>query len=249
MPTASERAYERSPRSDELGRTSPDALNRQPGDPARSDSLHDQADQTLDAVKEQGRAQFDRYRNTAADQLGKVAQGARAAANEIDDGSGLSHYVADVARGLAGFADDMRGKSAEELVRDASSLARNNPALFLAGSIAIGFGLSRFARASGRRGEPQEGPAMAYDEPSDTLDEPIVEPTTPVAGAAEPVLGEGDVMASSPALSRGAPDYTGRDTFNNGLVDGAADNPALDESGPTRGIGSDVIDNNRGGLR
>jgi hypothetical protein len=42
----------------------------------------------------------------------------------------------------------MRGKSAEEMLQQAGRLARENPALFVTGSVAVGFGLSRFLRAS-----------------------------------------------------------------------------------------------------
>jgi hypothetical protein len=59
-----------------------------------------------------------------------------------------SHYISDIAESLSAFASSMRGKSAEEMLQQAGRLARENPALFVTGSVAVGFGLSRFLRAS-----------------------------------------------------------------------------------------------------
>jgi hypothetical protein len=112
--------------------------------------LQDDAMAALDSARQQGTAQFEQYRETAAEQIASLAEGARTAAEclQENDTLGLSHYVTDIAQGMSTFADDLRGKSAEELLHKAGKLAQDNPALFIAGSIALGFGLSRFLRAS-----------------------------------------------------------------------------------------------------
>jgi len=46
------------------------------------------------------------------------------------------------------FAADPQKKSASDLAHDAQQLAKENPTGFLLGSIALRFGLSRFAKAS-----------------------------------------------------------------------------------------------------
>ncbi|WP_258190164.1 hypothetical protein [Stutzerimonas azotifigens] len=123
-----------------------------------SEPLKEKAHQVADQAKSEGRAQFEQYRGTAADQLEKVAQSAKAAASELEQqDSGLSHYVSDMAQTMVRFADDLRGKSADDLLRDVNTLARNNPALFIAGSVALGFGLTRFAKASSHRTSNQGG--------------------------------------------------------------------------------------------
>ena len=122
--------------------------------PAAED-MKAKARQAGEQVKAQGMAQLDSYRGTAADELEKVAQSAKAAAAELEnqDRTGLSSYVSDMAQSMVELADGLRGKSVDELVGDVNRLARNNPGLFIAGSIAIGFGLTRFARASSHRAE------------------------------------------------------------------------------------------------
>lgn len=110
------------------------------------------AKEAAEQVKAQGKEQLDSYRDTAADELEKVAQGVKAAAAELEgqDQAGLSHYVADMAQSMVKLADDLRGKSVDQLFGEVNRLARDNPALFITGSIALGFGLTRFARASSK---------------------------------------------------------------------------------------------------
>ena len=112
--------------------------------------LQDDAKAALESAKEHGTAQFEQYRDTAAEQLNALAQGAQSAAQQMagSDTLGLSHYVTDIAQNMTTLADNLRGKSADELLQQAGKLARDNPALFLTGSVALGFGLSRFLRAS-----------------------------------------------------------------------------------------------------
>ncbi|MFL9815180.1 hypothetical protein D7241_18200 [Stutzerimonas sp. VN223-3] len=116
------------------------------------------ARQAADQVKTQGKSQLEGYRETAADEIEKVAQSAKAAAQELEgqDRLGLSNYVSDMAQNMVQFSDSLRGKSVDELLQDVNRLARNNPALFITGSIALGFGLTRFARASGKRATRDE---------------------------------------------------------------------------------------------
>lgn len=55
----------------------------------------------------------------------------------------LAHYVEELAQGISQLADNLRHQNADEALQQAGSLARDNPALFLLGSMALGFGLSR----------------------------------------------------------------------------------------------------------
>src|SRR5690606_16778722 len=127
------------------------------------------ARQAAEQVKNQGKGQLDGYRETAADGIEKVAQSAKAAAAELEsqDQTGLSHYVSDMAQSMVKLADNLRGKSVDELVGEVNRLARDNPALFITGSIAIGFGLTRFARASTRHTDDDyhrsSGSTAGYD--------------------------------------------------------------------------------------
>lgn len=108
------------------------------------------AKQASREAKQQAAETLDENRERAAEELDKIAHAARAAASDLEDQEqeGLSGYVADMAQGIGSFADSLRQKNMDELLHEAREVARRNPALFIAGSIAIGFGLSRFAKAS-----------------------------------------------------------------------------------------------------
>ncbi|MBF8780494.1 hypothetical protein IV505_12245 [Pseudomonas fulva] len=133
------------------------------------DHLHtiaDEAGSLLNQAKTQGTEQYEQYRDTAAQQLESLKEGAQSAAEALQgkDTLGLSQYLGQLAGYLGTFADQVRHQSAEELLQKGSRLARDNPGLFIAGSVAIGFGLSRFLRASEQRDTSVDGnhPPAAY---------------------------------------------------------------------------------------
>ena len=161
-----------------MGKTSPDISSR-PDNTATSDSVaHTTADdvratarQATEEIKAKGKSQLDGYRETAADEIEKVAHSAEAAARELEgeDTLGLSGYVSDMAQGMVRLADNLRGKSVDELFQDVNRLARDNPTLFIAGSVALGFGLTRFAKASARHSEDDyRHPSTSSDVASST---------------------------------------------------------------------------------
>lgn len=111
--------------------------------------LKEDVTEVLGGARQQVDAQFGQYRDTAADQIEALAEGAKSFVSELEarDTLGMSDYLSDMAQSMSGLAGSLRGKSAEQLLHDSADLARNNPALFIAGSIALGFGLSRFLKA------------------------------------------------------------------------------------------------------
>lgn len=120
------------------------------GKPEQSfDHLKDNVSEALGGARQQADAQFGQYRDTAAEQIEALAQGAKSFVSGLQDKDtlGMSDYLRDMADSMTGLAGNLRGKSAEQLLHDAADLARSNPGLFIAGSIAIGFGLSRFLKA------------------------------------------------------------------------------------------------------
>ncbi|HDS1817701.1 TPA: hypothetical protein QEM96_002347 [Pseudomonas putida] len=131
------------------------------------DHLHtitDEAGALLSEAKTQSAEQYEHYRDTAADQLESLQQGARSAASALqgNDTLGLSQYLGEAAEWVGNFAEQIRHESAEDLLHRGSRLARDNPALFLAGSVAVGFALSRFLRASASHVTTPSAPPSAY---------------------------------------------------------------------------------------
>jgi hypothetical protein len=101
-------------------------------------------------VRRQAQQNFESTRQQAASGLDALVDAADAAAENLDehDQQGLSRYVTEIADSVASLASSLRHKSVDELVHDVESIARKNPTLFIAGSLAIGLGIGRFARAS-----------------------------------------------------------------------------------------------------
>ena len=132
-----------------------------PGDSNRSGSgsedkdragrgLGEEARHLGEEARTKGREELEELRGTAADNLEKLAEGAQAAASTLqrDDVGHLSEYVSELATRMTNFSSTLRTRSGDDILRDVSRMARENPALFVTGSVAIGFGLARFARAS-----------------------------------------------------------------------------------------------------
>ncbi|MFJ2983227.1 MULTISPECIES: hypothetical protein [unclassified Pseudomonas] len=172
------------------------------------DHLHaisGEAGALLNEAKVQGTEQFEHYRDTAAEQLDSLKQGAQSAASALEgnDTLGLSQYLGQAAEYLGSFAEQIRHESAEDLLHRGSRLARDNPAVFLAGSVVIGFAMSRFLRASAGHAPAAATPAPVYgasephhtappmpDRASDVSTHKPYTPVDPVGmGAGTPVSG------------------------------------------------------------
>lgn len=118
-----------------------------------SDSLAQQA-------RERGHERIDSARQAGADSIERIADGVREAASQLeqDESVGnLSQHFARLADGMTRVASGLREKSGDDLVREVGRLARENPTVFVAGSVALGFALTRFGRASARRRQDDTG--------------------------------------------------------------------------------------------
>lgn len=186
--------------------------------------LHDDTLNPLDHTKEQDNATFDQYRDTAADQIDNLANDAQSAARQISDNDtlGLSRYVSDIAQGLNGLAEKLRGKNTDELLQDAGKLARDNPMLFIGGSVALGLGLSRLLKASL---PATDSPPSASDTSTAAYD-----PISPSTLAAEEMVAthpHSDDVLHSARPGMGIPDSPAATEFNDDPVDN------LSRTGPT----------------
>lgn len=99
---------------------------------------------------DRGKAEAEALSSKAADALEDAEAIADIEAEELErrGWTDLSAYVREMADGIGSLSENLRHRSVDELVRDASKLAARNTGLFVLGSIAIGFGLSRFVKAA-----------------------------------------------------------------------------------------------------
>lgn len=116
-----------------------------------SREVKSQAGRASEDMKSRGREELEKRESQAADTMDQFAEATEAAAHELEqrrETAALSQYVSELADGISGLSSNLRSKNTDELISDASRLARNNPGLFLLGSVAVGFGLSRIAKAN-----------------------------------------------------------------------------------------------------
>jgi len=101
------------------------------------------------AVRDRGMEQLDGAKGQLAEGAERVAAAVDRTAEQLEaDGdnaiSGFGHSVASLMRQLAG---GLRERDVEDFARELAALARRNPGVFLAGSVAVGFGIARFFKA------------------------------------------------------------------------------------------------------
>lgn len=126
-----------------------------------AERLKNQAKSAMDSAtqqaKEQGRQTAQQAKDRAGREADKLANAERAAASQLrqDDLPTLANYAEQVADGITRFADQIRHKKVEEIISDVSEFGRKNPALFIAGSIAVGAALMRFAKSSDHRDQDE----------------------------------------------------------------------------------------------
>lgn len=103
--------------------------------------------------------------SSAAEQIDRVARVINRAGEELSrQQPNVSNYAARIAAGISTLADRLRDARVDEFVDEARDLARRNPGLFLISSVAIGFALSRFLKASVRRPETYDADGSFYSD-------------------------------------------------------------------------------------
>lgn len=114
--------------------------------------------EAMAAARDYGRDALENAKSRLADGADRAAGAAERIANGLEDESGqnpisdLGRNLADAIRRLAGGT---REHDVELIARELGQLARRKPGVFLAGSVALGFGLARFLKA-----RPQSGASM-----------------------------------------------------------------------------------------
>ncbi|GAB2515258.1 hypothetical protein [Lysobacter humi (ex Lee et al. 2017)] len=113
--------------------------------------LRTQVGSVAEQVKVQGQERIESTRQATATTLEKLAEGVRDAASQLErDGTvgNLSGYIVQMSETMTRVASGLRDKSGDDLLHEVGRIARENPTVFVAGAVALGFGLTRFAKAS-----------------------------------------------------------------------------------------------------
>ena len=119
------------------------------------------------AMRDRGLEKIEGAKGKLADGAERVAAAVERTADELEgDGddtvSGFGRSVASLMRQLSG---GLRERDVEQFAGELAALARRNPGVFLAGSVALGFGAARFfkARAPQRAATSEQAYTSAGD--------------------------------------------------------------------------------------
>lgn len=145
-------------------------------EPTGSERGHDGGD-LASAARDRGMEQLESAKAQLAEGAERVAAAVERTADELEGGdeegiSGFGRSAATLMRQLAG---GLRERDVEEFARELGSLARRNPGVFLAGSVALGFGIARFFKARPPRARPDGGYASRGDDWPSSFDSELRE--------------------------------------------------------------------------
>lgn len=99
-------------------------------------------------LREQANKLADRSKDVGAETAAAVGKAVESAANELQhEIPELASYVRNAANYTQQLADDLRQRSAGDLLSDAVNWGRKQPMIALAGAVVLGFALSRVVKS------------------------------------------------------------------------------------------------------
>ncbi len=139
------------------GYTEPDRSSNANLNQEAKDNMRRTAAEAGEKIRDESRGKAENAKRNAADRLDEYTQVTESIARTLHDEhhETLSGYVSEIAGYVGNISNNLREKSADDLMRDARNMARQNPALFIAGSVAIGLGIARLARTGGENAAQQ----------------------------------------------------------------------------------------------
>jgi hypothetical protein len=160
------------------------------GERARAtfDHAKEDARALADRAREAAISALDRQKAEAASQLDGLAQAFRDAAESLEKQhyGPIARYAGFAAENLGGIAEALNEQDLASLLNSAHRLARRQPALFVGGAVALGFGLTRFLKSSGDTSEPRSTPPASVTPPDDAAARPARAKRTSTASRAKP---------------------------------------------------------------
>jgi len=115
-----------------------------------ADEAQQRVGQAVDQVRQQGMSQIASQKDVLAGTVGSVAHALHETSRQLKQGNEaqVGEYVDRVAEQVDHLSNHLRGRDVDELISDAESFARRQPALFLGGAFLIGLVASRFLKSS-----------------------------------------------------------------------------------------------------
>lgn len=116
-----------------------------------SEAASDIADKAKASARGAAEARYEEGRDIATGQIDSVGSAVDDLASTLEDqNSPFASYAGELSGQLASLSDKISTSSLDEMADSARRIARDNPAAFLLGSVAIGLAASRFFKATGQ---------------------------------------------------------------------------------------------------
>jgi ElaB/YqjD/DUF883 family membrane-anchored ribosome-binding protein len=123
---------------------------------AAGEQVRQQATQWAETAKNRGRRMLDEQKGNAVEQISGIARALHQSADqcmERDDERTAGRVLEQAAAGLDRLSDMLRSRDVDAMMDQATTLMRRQPALFIGGTAAAGFLLSRFLKSSNERSQ------------------------------------------------------------------------------------------------
>ena len=118
---------------------------------ATADALRQQATLFIGDVGHELNRTGEAQKERGVEAIRGLARAIDSAADELQSQSPLvARAIHEAARGVDGLSDNLSNRNVNELVDAGIRLARAQPAIFAAGSVAAGFALARFLKSTAR---------------------------------------------------------------------------------------------------
>lgn len=113
---------------------------------------HNEGPGLMDRLRDGAASQLGTQKDRATESVTSVAQAVRQSTQQLRDNrhETIAQYVDQAIDGVERFANRLKEKDVNELVRDAQQFARRNPAVFVGTAFGIGVVAARFLKSSNR---------------------------------------------------------------------------------------------------
>lgn len=166
-----------------------------PGGASAGERIEQAGREGAAVFKDEARSSLERGKSSAAGMAGDASDALEEAASSLasQGRDSLADAASMMSTRLSGLAEALESRSVDDLLRQARRMARENPALFAAGGVAVGLALARFFRAS--TGAEHESSAPTDRRPPARAAQAPSNATGP--GAVGPTPGQGSMTAPS----------------------------------------------------
>jgi hypothetical protein len=137
------------------------SMNERMGNQA--EKLKGKAAGVAQAAKDRARTEVETRKGTAAGTIDQLANAVDTARNDLSGSPTLSQYAGELSGSMHALAERLRSRSIDDIASDVRRIARSNPTVFIAGSIAIGLLGARFLKATTQREDEGSGRDMNGD--------------------------------------------------------------------------------------